>query len=312
MLDADLTLEALLNREIFATNSYKAYEILRLSPQIQGYMTSCGLEKIHSIVEDMKETEVADEMVAEVKKVIEICQVDSSIIQQVRLLNIQDPESAIEVASALENDIWSILTLSPDNFIGSNLHILSVKDLDSLLRQSLESQLLYSSKPGENYRNLELVKPTPKSFQSPIQLTNWLENNFGEASQSNWQRVEDIFGQKQITYRYRYAGMRRQWSKLAKKIDLDHGCLMALVVQVALNQLNEIDLLLQLYALNVTDFLSNNINLIIFDNFENEFMVAKSKEKDIGIQLALKANFGDSFIVKVVQDKSIFTEHFII
>ncbi|MEM8780896.1 MAG: PIN domain-containing protein, partial [Cyanobacteria bacterium P01_G01_bin.49] len=284
LLDADLTLEALLNRHRFVTDAEKAYKILQLSPA-QGYMTSCGLEKIYSITQNINGSEAAGAIVAGVKEVIEICNVDDSIIQQTRLLDIKDPESAIEVSSALANNIWAILTLYPENFVGSNLLILSVKDL--LLRQSLESQLplICSPTPRINYKNLESTKSLTKSSKKPTQLTNWLENNFGEAFQSNWQSVEDIFEKKQITYRYRYAAMGMQWSKLAKKIDLGNGCLIALVVQVALNQLNEVDLLLQLYALNVTDFLSNNTKLIILDNFDKEFMIAKSKEKDIGIQL---------------------------
>lgn len=305
LLDADLTLEAFLNRNRFVTDAEKAYQTLCLSSHMQGYMTSCGLEKIYSITQNINGSEAAGAIVAGVKEVIKICSVDDSIIQQARLLDIKDPESAIEVSSALANNIWSILTLSPEKFLGTNLQILSVKDL--LLRQSLESQLIYSPTP-RIYKNLELTKSSQKSTH----LANWLENNFEEAFQSNWQPVENVFEKKQITYRYRYAAMDMQWSKLAKKIDLGNGCLMALVVQVALNQLNEVDLLLQLYALNATDFLLNNTKLIILDNLKKEFMVAKSKENDIGIQLAFKANFKDSFIVKLVQDNNVFIEHFIL
>lgn len=310
LLDADFPLELLLNRNNLVINAEKAYKLLCSSPQIRGYLTSSGLEKIYSMFLDIYGSEVAEQIINAIKEEIEICQVNPFIIDKARLLNIEDAESAVEVASALANNIWSILTLYPKHFIGTDLQILSIEKFFD--RQSLESQLLYIPEPRVNQKNLEVIKSLSKSYQKPIQLTNWLENDFEEAFQSNWQLVADIFEKKQPTYRYRYAAMRMQWSKLAKKIDLGNGCLMALVIQVALNQLNKVDILLQLYALNKTKPLPNNTELIILNDFENEFISTKSLPNNIGIQLAFQGDFGDYFLVKIIQNRNRLIESFIV
>lgn len=112
MVDTDLILEALLNRSCFAADAEKAFEVIQ-SGFVSGKITQLGLEKIYSVVSKQIGHERATIVVVEIQQFLDVCLVDDIMIGQARLLNLKDPESAIEVACASSEGNEAIVTLCP-------------------------------------------------------------------------------------------------------------------------------------------------------------------------------------------------------
>lgn len=153
LVDADMVLEALLYRSGFIADVEDLWNIV--PEQIQGYISEVGLDKIRSFAKRLGTSQDAKKVVADIKAKMSICSIDSHLLQQARLLDIGDFESAVEVACAITMNIGAIVTQEPQNFVGADLPVMSVGDL--LKRQPLETSL--------------------KKSASPVLLVNdWLEN----------------------------------------------------------------------------------------------------------------------------------------
>ena len=137
-VDSDLILEALLNRSQFVEDAKICWQLLQL-PHVQGYITESGLNQIRSHLIKLHDEQTADKVVSEIEKFIIVCLVNRCIEEKARSSPIQDFESAIEVACAIESNLSAIVTQTPQNFKGSGLAILSVSDLSE--RNQLEERL---------------------------------------------------------------------------------------------------------------------------------------------------------------------------
>ncbi|NEQ82745.1 MAG: DUF1822 family protein, partial [Moorea sp. SIO2I5] len=146
--------------------------------------------------------------------------------------------------------------------------------------------------------------------QKPVKLKNWLGNDFRQAKEDNWHPWEPILGRIQYSYRYYPRHVKRV--NRVKKITWDNGCQMALVVHVARETNNEVDILLQLYAISNPNDLPENTKMILLDDSDETFIEAQSQLGDIGIQLRFSADYGDKFTVKIDYDNYSFTELFIV
>ncbi|MEG3861410.1 PIN domain-containing protein [Microcoleus sp. herbarium12] len=144
-VDSNLILEALLNRTQFIGDARNCWLLLGL-PHVQGYITESGLNQIRFHLSKVEDEQTADEVVSEIKKIINVCLVNRCIEDKARSLNIREFESAIEVACAIEMDVSAIVTQNPQKFEGSGLSILSVSDLSE--RNQLEERLNKPSLPS--------------------------------------------------------------------------------------------------------------------------------------------------------------------
>lgn len=144
LVDADLLLEAVLNRICFVADAEEAFEMLQ-SQQIQGYVSELGLEKIYSVLSKLEDSQVAEEIVATIEEVVETYPINSTLIQQARSLNIRDFESAVEVVCATATNVGAILTSDPQAFAGGDLPVMQVGDLWQ--RQHLERMLQRDASP---------------------------------------------------------------------------------------------------------------------------------------------------------------------
>lgn len=129
LVDADIILEALLNRPNFIEDAKKLWEVIQKLPQqIQAYTTKTGLDIICVHLSTIADEKSVENLVAEIQRNITICHVESETWQEARTLNIQDFQSAIEVVCARELNIGAIVTQKPQDYEGANLSVLSVND----------------------------------------------------------------------------------------------------------------------------------------------------------------------------------------
>lgn len=186
LVDADIVLEALLNRSRFVADSEVLVEIVR-TQKLQGYICELGLEKIYSVASRLGNPQVASEVVYGIQAMMLLCPVDSNLLQQARLLDIEDFESAVEVACAIALKLGAIVTQKPQDFAGADLSVLSVSDL--LERQRWQEILEKSHPPVLLVDNSSSLKNIPKILNQPI------ENKYPYASLSpvntaQWSRDE--------------------------------------------------------------------------------------------------------------------------
>ncbi|ARV59348.1 hypothetical protein BZZ01_12555 [Nostocales cyanobacterium HT-58-2] len=139
LVDADLVLEALMNRN---ESVGEVSELLdRVHPLIQMYITDIGWQKIYTYVSRLRNTKIAETVVSWLQEKIQICTVDQTILQQARSSPVQDFESAVEIVCASYQELDAIVTHNSDDFaqVPNKFWVWSVAELS--MRADLESQL---------------------------------------------------------------------------------------------------------------------------------------------------------------------------
>lgn len=138
LLDADVILEALINRQEFTEDIRELLD--NVHPLIQMYITDVGWQKIYTYARCLKNRNIAKTVVYWLQAKIEVCQVDHIILQKARLLPLKDFESAVELSCASYWQLNAIVTHHPEDFAVSTnkLGVWSIAELH--LRANLEDQ----------------------------------------------------------------------------------------------------------------------------------------------------------------------------
>lgn len=142
LIDADLILEALMNRTEFTADVGTLLEMV--DPSLHMYLTNVGLQKIYAYAACLKNSDIADTVVSWLREKIQICLVDQSILQTARLLPVRDFEYAVELVCLNHYHLDAIVTNKYEEFteVTHPFCIWSFRDL--WLRVNLESQLQVS------------------------------------------------------------------------------------------------------------------------------------------------------------------------
>jgi hypothetical protein len=307
-VDADLILEALLHRRDFSTDAEKAFEVIQ-SGSVRGKITQLGLDRIYSCVLAQAGNEKAKIVVADIQEFLDVYPVGDTLIEQTRLLKLKDPESAIEFVCAMAEGIEAIVTLCPENFSGTTLQVWSADRLWDF--NKLEQSWFL---PDLSYQLVEREAESVNSSQTPsvsdgdrpgCQLNYCLNDRF----QEGWKTWEEVFGTKQLSYRYAFKSIVQR----AKKIAIRDGLSFALVFEANNVNNNEVEIALKLYILDVY---SKPIvrpiayKISVLDDSATVFIVEYNEIDDIGIKINFCADIGDKFTVKIECDEDCFTEHF--
>jgi predicted nucleic acid-binding protein len=139
LVDADLILEALMNRNGFVSDLTELLD--RVHPFIQMHITDIGWQKIYAYASRLRNTKIAEIVIDWLQDKIQICSIEQSIIQQARSSPIKDFESAVELACVSYQELDAIVTHNQDDFADApnKFWVWSVAELR--LRANLESQL---------------------------------------------------------------------------------------------------------------------------------------------------------------------------
>jgi hypothetical protein len=149
MVDADLILEALLNRRLLEVEIQSVLD--RASPEQQGiemHVTDLGLQKIKLLASRLQDRHVADTVIEWIRDRVQTFAVERSMLQRACLSPLKDFESAVELASANFLHLDAIVTHKPDDFTidQSCFPVWSVDKLrERLSLESLLSPQTYNS-----------------------------------------------------------------------------------------------------------------------------------------------------------------------
>jgi len=134
LVDTNIMLDAVLYREPFATEAMTLLQEIE-SKQVYGYVTATTLTDIFYIVrKQTRSLERARQAVSETLRLMEICAVDSTILEDAFASSLTDFEDAVQLACAIAENLDAIITRDADDFAGATLPIWSVPELFTHLR----------------------------------------------------------------------------------------------------------------------------------------------------------------------------------
>lgn len=139
LLDADLLLEALINRSGLSADVSKLID--KVHPLVQMYVTDIGYQKIYTYASHLQNNKTAAIVVSWLQNKIKILPVHRTILQQARSLPIQDFESAVELMCVEHQELDAIVIHNRHNFAlaANQYRIWSLAEF--WIRVNLESQL---------------------------------------------------------------------------------------------------------------------------------------------------------------------------
>ncbi|NEN98494.1 MAG: DUF1822 family protein [Moorea sp. SIO3I7] len=289
------------------------------SQRMEGYVAKATVAKFFYYAKSLRSEKDAREIFSMVMGILKECAVDYTILEKeqfYKIIELTGFEVAEGVICAIANNLGAFVTLNAQqlNSIGFTCPVLRVLSVKQVLdRQRLEYCCLLSEPIDELKVKPETSVLNPwqtELDQKRVKLNNWLGNDFREAEQANWHPWEGILGR--IQYSYRYAPRHIKGVNRVKKITWDNGCQMALVVHMARETNNEVDIRLQLYAISNPKDLPENTKMILLDDLGQTFIEAQSQFGELGLQLRFSADYGDQFSVKIDYGNFRFTELFMV
>ena len=109
LLDDDILLDILLERDPFVEDSSKIWELIE-TKQVEGYLTLTTLNKIFDVGRDNGGFEIAWEAISEIRSVMEVCIIDDRILEIAHSYHLKDFEQSIQLACAKFFKLDYILT----------------------------------------------------------------------------------------------------------------------------------------------------------------------------------------------------------
>ncbi len=137
LLDADMLVEFFINRGVFQEKVEDIFEIINIKG-VEFYLSNFGFEKIRDITKVMSGHKASKEITLLLKRRfgIKILTVTKQIIDEARLLHIENFDSSLEVSLAINSNISAIITHKISDFFGSELNVCSLTDFQE--RENLE------------------------------------------------------------------------------------------------------------------------------------------------------------------------------
>jgi hypothetical protein len=136
LLDADTFLEYVLKRSHFFDRVKAVAELISPNSSIKLFLSELGVEKILGIIKLTTTPAELKKFHSGLKKIFTILKPTSLTAKSLRECSAFDPESAIEVCLAIENNIGAIVTHKPNDFRTDRFNIIMLNDLH--LYQNLE------------------------------------------------------------------------------------------------------------------------------------------------------------------------------
>ena len=134
LVDTNIVLDFLLEREPFVNDADSLFTAINWQ-QFEGFVAATTITNIFYIVrKGIQSIEKAREAVSRILTVMEICPVDSNILEMALASNLKDFEDAVQLACATSMNLEVIVTRDPQGFTGATIPILSVRELLEQLR----------------------------------------------------------------------------------------------------------------------------------------------------------------------------------
>jgi hypothetical protein len=168
--DADLILEAILNRPKFSPSAIKFWEYAECNKQHEIYMTNIGLDRISTLIKLFAECEEdASHAIELVTSNFQVIDVDVDILQEARRIDLVslDLESAVEIVCCADYTLDGIITDRQNSF----------QHTDPLSKKSLAyQQTLYSPSSFSSDKKLKTIHEDftaiKKSVLPPLKIVD--------------------------------------------------------------------------------------------------------------------------------------------
>ena len=108
LVDADIILEYLLNREEFSMEAQTLWKMIE-SQKFEAFITEIGLAKICFYISQLANPDYVQETINDLKKSIKICPIDKDIIHKARTSHLRNFEVAIQVVCATQMNLDAIV-----------------------------------------------------------------------------------------------------------------------------------------------------------------------------------------------------------
>jgi hypothetical protein len=167
LLDADTFLEYVLKRSHFFDRVKAVAELISPNSSIKLFLSELGVEKILGMIKLTTTPAELKKFHSGLKKIFTILKPTSLTAKSFRECSAFDPESAIEVCLAIENNIGAIVTHKPNDFRTDRFSIIMLNDLH--LYQNLEKI------------HLKQVKELPAVYGVNFEQISFLNNIFQQS-----------------------------------------------------------------------------------------------------------------------------------
>jgi hypothetical protein len=164
--------------------------------------------------------------------------------------------------------------------------------------------------PLRQLQSLENFLDYMSSIQLPkiVNLRNWFEGCFEEG----WQTIKELFTEDQLELVQSF----RSAVSIARGQEIDLGMQLAehklaLVVRMPPQLDSEINITVQVHPLENKNYLPKNLILSVLDESESVILEAESRDEDNFIQLALIAEMGEKFRIKISLEESTIIQDFV-
>jgi len=312
LLDADLVLEALLNRNTSESRyADSLWEIIE-TQQVEGYITEVGLHQIHFFVTKLK-PELAEYVISQIGMLVSICPIDRPILDQLRSSRLLSLKAAIDLICADTMDLDAIITKSPEDFHGTKIAIYSIGDfLDKLHpnrivlhRESLERifhlPAIDEAIAFDNELSIE---------RKPINLNNWFEKIFD----NTWQSIGDLPDKKDNLY-FNFRSRKSNCAQGVKIIKfVDNSCNLKrifLILNLSKAE-NKVSISVQVHPANREEHLPLGIALNLLSSGQIlQEVISRSRDKWIQLK-RFSCDPQTSFSIQVSINNQQFIESFFV
>ena len=129
LIDTNIVLDFLLQRELFFQDAERLFQAIDTG-QVIGYVTATTLTDIFYISrKHTRSIEQARQAVSETLIAMAICPIDRDVLESAFNSGLADFEDAVQIFSAVAQELDAILTRDAKGFLSSPVSVLSIQEL---------------------------------------------------------------------------------------------------------------------------------------------------------------------------------------
>jgi predicted nucleic acid-binding protein len=134
LIDTNLVLDLLLEREPFADDASRLFQLIDRG-QIDGYIAVTTITNIFYILRKTHGRELALNAIAQLLIGLTFCPVDRVVIETALRIGLKDFEDGVQLAYAELSQVEAIVTRDQKDFVGASLPILTIAEVETRINQ---------------------------------------------------------------------------------------------------------------------------------------------------------------------------------
>lgn len=303
-----------------------ALRLLRSDANINGYVSSRSVDIIERDVEYYTSSDIALNIVSNIKSGFSICQASPQAVDWAR--QSRGPfDTALEISCAREQGVDFILTQNVDDFRDCGFLVMSmdewlrdvwpislgVNKLNSqlaIITGGLEkvqalSEFCVTSRQGESQVQPNLQIPVQEVSNQILSLRTMMRKHV----EYGWQSIEEVLD---IPLEYRRITSRNSTRKeLAKILVLSEGHYVVLLISYEPNRRHDIEIQVSLFSRDCVSEIPGKVNLSLLDQWQRP-AIEEEAENPRNLQLQFSGKKGEVFFLSSQIGTMSYIEQFMI